>query len=1018
MTALLCVLGTLEAALGADYTVVRGPEMDPNGVVTYSLTSPYLRGECRIRLLSPKARTDKILFVLPVTPWPGFEDKWKKHGDGLSELLKHDSQNRFRTIMVAPDFPDNMPWFVDHASDPKRRHETYMMKVVLPFVDSVLKIKRPQRDLIGFSKSGYGAVRLLLGHPEAFHACAGWDPGGVNKPYEPLNTGSLSYAAGSGEQFDAVKLASLIHDQASAFQDGPRIALSGYSSAAFQDRLDTLHAWLKDAEIPHLYTDTVRVPHHWFTGWLEQAMVSLASMSRTVETTHIQPPSKIDWAAFLARHDLLWTRLPQSWFEAPFLGNGMMGSMFFKDPANNAMILQVQRADVQDHRRTPETAASYDRPRLPIGEFRLIPQGKITGGRIRLDLWNAEAKGRIITEKGHIDFRVIVHADEMAIVAELAPSEDETDCRWQWQPAKAFSPRQAYGRTTKVYPENPPWKLLKARGTDVCVQPLLAGGETATAWKTVAADTRKTLYVSVAHTFPQADALRAAVAAVNRVSEKTLSNLSVSHRRWWHGYYPQSFISLPDTRIESFYWIQMYKLASATRAEGALIDNQGPWLQKTPRPGAWWNLNVQLTYWPTYTANRLGLSASLSNTLKRNMHNLIDNVLPEYRHDSAGIGRSSTQDCISPVGVPGRKDTGDFNTPEIGLLPWACHNLWLEYRHSMDETLLRETLFPLLRRTTNYYHHFLERDEDGTLHLPPTYSPEYGVAADCNFDLALLRWSCQRLLEIAERLKISDPLAPMWKDTLATLTPYPMDETGFLIGRGMPYQKSHRHYSHLLMIYPLYLVNRDQRDASELIKRSLAHWHSLPKSLRGYSFTGYSSISSALGNGDDAALYLNKLLDNTDSRGEPFIRENTLYRESGPVIETPLSAAQCVHDMVLQSWGGMIRVFPALPVQWQEVVFKDLRAEGAFLVSARREAGKLKWIRIKSLAGEPCLLETGERQSLKRASGWTASLQEEAEAVLGIDLPKGKEIVLVPADTEFSAWFNSGSHYSRLKSCS
>ena len=96
-----------------------------------------------------------------VTPWPGFEDKWKKHGDGLSELLKHDSQNRFRTIMVAPDFPDNMPWFVDHASDPKRRHETYMMKVVLPFVDSVLKIKRPQRDLIGFSKSGYGAVRLL-----------------------------------------------------------------------------------------------------------------------------------------------------------------------------------------------------------------------------------------------------------------------------------------------------------------------------------------------------------------------------------------------------------------------------------------------------------------------------------------------------------------------------------------------------------------------------------------------------------------------------------------------------------------------------------------------------------------------------------------------------------------------------------------------------------------------------------------------------------------------------------------
>ena len=37
--------------------------------------------------------------------------------------------------------------------------------------------------------------------------------------------------------------------------------------------------------------------------------------------------------------------------------------------------------------------------------------------------------------------------------------------------------------------------------------------------------------------------------------------------------------------------------------------------------------------------------------------------------------------------------------------------------------------------------------------------------------------------------------------------------------------------------------------------------------------------------------------------------------ESGPVIETPLSGAQCIHDMLLQSWGGKIRVFPAVPSQ-------------------------------------------------------------------------------------------------------
>ena len=711
---------------------------------------------------------------------------------------------------------------------------------------------------------------------------------------------------------------------------------------------------------------------------------------------------QIDWPKFLEGHDLIWQRLPETWFDAPFLGNGLMGTMFLKDPETNSMILQVQRSDVQDHRNLSGGVSVYDRPRLPIGHFALLPEGKITGGKIRLDLWNAEAHGRITTDKGFIDFRIIVHTDKMVIVAELSTSKGEQGCRWEWRAEEAFSPRQAYGRTTKNYEANPPWEMTKRNGMDVCVQPLLSGGQTATAWREIEAGDKNTLYVSVGHTFPGETAVKEAVDVVERVSKANFSELVVSHREWWHEYYPLSFVSVPDTRIESFYWIQMYKLASATRADRALIDNQGPWLQKTPWPGAWWNLNVQLTYWPTYASNRLDLAASLSNTLHRNMKNLINNVPQEYREDSAGVGRSTTQDCISPVGMPGRKDVGDFNAPEIGLLPWACHNLWLQYRHSMDEKMLRETLFPLLRRSTNYYLHFLERGADGRLHLPPTYSPEYGVAPDCNFDLALINWSCKTLIEICERLDIQDPLIPKWHETLNDLTDYPQDETGFFIGRDMPYTKSHRHYSHLLMIYPLYLVNREQPNGVDLIERSLAQWHSLTKSLRGYSFTGYSSISAAIGNGDDAALYLNKLLDNKDSNGEAFIRANTLYKEAGPVIETPLSGAQCVHDMLLQSWGGRIRVFPAVPSKWQDVIFKDLRAEGAFLISARRSKGKTEWIRIKSLAGEACLLLADSDTPLQIVSGWKADIKRGNDGTLQIDLPKGKEIVLSPKGATFS----------------
>lgn len=126
------------------------------------------------------------------------------------------------------------------------------------------------------------------------------------------------------------------------------------------------------------------------------------------------------------------------------------------------------------------------------------------------------------------------------------------------------------------------------------------------------------------------------------------------------------------------------------------------------------------------------------------------------------------------------------------------------------------------------------------------------------------------------------------------------------IGRDVPYAQSHRHYSHLLAAYPLYLLNRETHADSALISQFLAYWQSKRGAHQGYSLTGAASISAALGRGDEALDYLNGLFGR-------FLSPTTMYRESGPVIETPLSGAQSMHDMLLQSWGGKVRVFPAVP---------------------------------------------------------------------------------------------------------
>ena len=150
---------------------------------------------------------------------------------------------------------------------------------------------------------------------------------------------------------------------------------------------------------------------------------------------------------------------------------------------------------------------------------------------------------------------------------------------------------------------------------------------------------------------------------------------------------------------------------------------------------------------------------------------------------------------------------------------------------------------------------------------------------------------------------------------------------------------------------------------------------------------------------------------------------NTLYKESGPVIETPLSAAQCVHDMLLQSWGGKIRVFPAVPSVWQDVCYEDLRTEGAFLVSAVRKGGKTVHIRIESLAGEPCILRTDMVNPVVKLGN--AVLNSIAPGEYRLDLKKGESVVLTPKGvdvclaTEVSGegqnFFGLNNHVKRTK---
>ncbi|MGP3979802.1 glycosyl hydrolase family 95 catalytic domain-containing protein [Streptomyces sp. KR80] len=673
----------------------------------------------------------------------------------------------------------------------------------------------------------------------------------------------------------------------------------------------------------------------------------------------------------------MWQRFPRRWYEGPFIGNGFLASTISMPQFRNEVRFDVQHSEVQDHRVNLD--AKYGLCRLPIGYLTLTPKGTITGVDWRLSLWDAELTGKITTTLGTIEFSAYVHSERPVMVVRLDPSKGEREAAWTFTPEKSVSPRQVTN-PDPTYVPNPDPTVKTDGDTQLVVQPLLVGGQYVTAHTEVARDDGRHLYVTVAHSHPDETAEGQALQTLSSARSRPPSLLRAAHRRWWHSYYPKSFVSVPDYRLQSFYWIQLYKIASATRESAPVMATTGPWLQPTGWPNAWWNLNVQLEYWMINGSNHLELDA-LTRTVDENRQVLIDHVPEQYRHDSAGVSRST--DIFArgaQLGIPGQRE------PEIGNLTWALHNVWLSYRHTMDDDVLREVLFPLLRRSVNYYLHFLTAGDDGRLHLPRTFSPEYGGAPDCTYDLALIRWGCTTLLASAERLGIQDPLQPRWREVLEKLADYAVDGNGYMIGAGVPFAKSHRHYSHLLQIYPLYEITWEQPDKRELISTSLKHWIGFTGALQGYSFTGAASIAATMGKGDDSLHYLNELMN------QGFIKPNTMYKEGGgPVIETPLSAAQSLHDMLVQSWGGLIRIFPAVPGSWADTVVHNFRTEGAFLVSAVREEGATRWVRVKSLAGEPCRVRHGIAGPIE-VSG--ADWRDAGDGVIELDLEEDEEALI------------------------
>lgn len=633
----------------------------------------------------------------------------------------------------------------------------------------------------------------------------------------------------------------------------------------------------------------------------------------------------LNWEGFMKGQNMLWNVLPTKRSEAPFMGNGKLGLMVYKDPDANALLFATGHAEATNHLKD---ATILGGELLPTGNFILTPAGKILKGQMELDLWNAETTTEIWTDRGKIKIISFVHADEQIIINRITTEGDEPQPEWNWKPAaqeESTSKQKEYKRRfvrSNVYPEG---------GISTFKSP--SGGETAALWYLSRQKEANTLYITINHAYPDTVATELGKSEFRMVLRKGFNRVRHAHRNWWHDFYSASFVTLPDAMIENFYWAQMYKMGSSMREDGLGIIHGEPYAVYKQWPNRLWNFNVHSIYMPINGTNHNELALPLENAF----YNAAEEDADTTRTWKKILGRLSRKGNKTQPPAVDEKDI------ENGQLVWACQNLWAIYRHKMDDNLLRYKLYPLLREATNRYIDQLHEESDGHYHLTTFYHHGKDTVTDNNFDLAMLRWGCQTMLSMSRRLQIEDPQITLWQRILKRLTPLKTHNGVLLANQNRPEVPLH-----LLSIYPLYTLNIEVERNKPLIHKSITDWVKKNEKSAGFPFVTASSLYATERNGTEALKQLQQM-----------IRKQVLCNSMTKTDNyTPgLAGAQAILNMLMQSWNGIIRIFPALPPEWQNIAFYHLRTEGAFLISAQKVNGKTTFVEVTDTAGELCTIE-------------------------------------------------------------
>lgn len=700
-------------------------------------------------------------------------------------------------------------------------------------------------------------------------------------------------------------------------------------------------------------------------------------------------------------HDLVFENVPGRWDEGLPMGNGLMGCLVWQ--REGRLRLSLDRADLWDLRPMagldrPEFRYAWVAEKVKQNDYGLVQRyfdspyesepgpTKLPGAALefsnpyplsvscRLDLSGGLTT---LSRKNNPVFETFVHADRREGWFRVKSSENAAP--QLVPPAYSGDAKAAPGGSVEGddlvrlgYRQGE----VKSQGPNLLVyRQICYGGfsyEVALAWQ------EKDGWIegvwSISSHFAQKPNIPTAHEIVQDALPRGFARSLEESRKWWTGYWGKSTLRLPDSLIERQYYRDMYKFGCVAREDAPMISLQAIWTVDNGRLPPWkgdlhHDLNTQMSYWPAYTANHLDEASAY-------WRHLESNELAHLDYTRRYFGTTG-------LNVPGVETlTGE---PMGGWIQYACSpttSAWLaqhfywQWRYSADRRFLRFHAWPWLKGTATHLEQLTFIDQKGDRVLPLSSSPEIHDNTQqawwpntlTNYDLALCLFVFQKTAELADEMKLPKE-AKHWRRRAAELPPLAVEADGALmIAPDLPYRHSHRHFSHLMAIHPLGLIDWSEDDtAQRVIDATLARLDSAGTSQwTGYSFAWLANLRARNRDGERAREALRIFAEAFVSvnsfhlNGDQTAKGYSYFHYRPVTLEGNFAFAAGVQEMLLQSRKGQIEVFPAVPADWQDVSFEHLRADGAILVSAVQAGGRLRELQLEAEKNTGWVYVTGD----------------------------------------------------------